>query len=333
MADDGRSIRSKKSNSMDPFSERPSSSGITRTPTNFDISLRDDMSISPSVNRIPDLPSRPQSSRSSLLKGIKLTGSPPADDPASLSFDAMLSSSPMAESTPRLRLEPTQDEDGKRTLRSVRADSRSIFDHDISSLGPSDMETDHTRPHYLTETPPRDSVKRKSSQIKEGGMFKLHSKRTKKHPSPSKTELEGLQASLKVHPEFGISESHDDLESSQALEQNPDAVETLFHAPPLLAPKDPNSKVTGEAKAIEKRMGFGMFPKRDLGRPSVSTSDVPRRPNAQKSMIPRPAEPTSTRSYGPRFSLRGDFGNNTAMDIDELQRDESAYDISTKKKA
>jgi hypothetical protein len=51
--DDGRSIRSRKSHASDPFSERPGSSGIIRTPTNFELSLKDDMSIEASEEIFP----------------------------------------------------------------------------------------------------------------------------------------------------------------------------------------------------------------------------------------------------------------------------------------
>lgn len=198
------------------------------------------------------------------------------------------------------------------------------------------MDIDATPGRNQTDGLWGDRVKRKSSEFKDGGLFKYHSKRKKKHPSPSKAELEGLEKAMNEYPACGASETLMLSEPSKAHEAIPSDVGSLFPAPQLLAPKDLNQKVKEQAKAIEKRMGLRLFPKPELSRSGVSMPDIGRRPNGQKSMIPRPADTTNGKprpeARDHRYSLRDDVVNGTAMDIDELQWDKSAYQINMKKK-
>jgi len=62
-------------------------------------------------------------------------------------FDDLLSSSPVAQSTPRIRLEPSFDEFGKKTLKNVPADAHSLFDN-------SDMDVDDEPPDNTSKLPP-----------------------------------------------------------------------------------------------------------------------------------------------------------------------------------
>jgi hypothetical protein len=68
-------------------------------------------------------------------------------------FDDLLSSSPVAQSTPRIRLEPSFDECGKKTLKNVPADSHSLFDN--SDIGHySDMEVDDEPADFTSKESP-----------------------------------------------------------------------------------------------------------------------------------------------------------------------------------
>jgi hypothetical protein len=76
--------------------------------------------------------------------------STPTDTDRYHNFDDLLSSSPVAQSTPRIRLEPSFDECGKKTLKNVPADSHSLFDN--SDVGHySDMEVDAEPSDYASK--------------------------------------------------------------------------------------------------------------------------------------------------------------------------------------
>lgn len=329
VADDGRSIRSRKSNSTDPFSERPGSSGIIRPPTNLELSLNDNMFIDPNSEIIPDLPSsRPQSSRESLPRGKKLKGSPLSNTYDTENFDALLSSSPLAQSTPRIRLEPTLEQNGRRALKNVPADYRSLFDPDTSSV----TDVDRTPVKPQTGESLRFHIKRKSSLLKESALgFQCHSKRTKKHPSPDTAELEGMEKLLQEHPPFGTSETLVLPGNVEVQDKTPAYFGSAFPAP-VLSPRDPNPNIQDQTKAIEKRKRLGLFPNSELSRTGASSPDIHKRSKIPKSLIPKPADTTNTKPrQDNRYSLRDEVFNGTAMDIDELQRNESAYEIGVKK--
>jgi hypothetical protein len=193
LADDGKSLRSRKSDD-DPFSERPFSRSTTRKPVGSQSRLRDDMSLDESSDDSPALPSRavtPERYKRGLPRR-------PATVP---DFDALLSSSPLAQSTPRLRLEPTFEENGKKVLKNVLAESRSVFDLDPdNSMLTSDMEIDGVDvPSRRVSVYSADVPRRKSSQTRQyrASLGNHGSKRMKKHPSPSKAELERLEYALR----------------------------------------------------------------------------------------------------------------------------------------
>ena len=294
------------------------------------------MSIDPSEEIIPNLPtSRPQSSRESLARGQKHKAYRLTHD--SESFDALFSSSPVAQSTPRIRLAPTVEGNGRRTLKQVPANSQSLFDADSSSMGfrqmevdpppaqndtTSEMEVNTTLPNDQTGEHFGDRVTRKTS-FKDRALPKRHSKKAKKHPSPSKLELEGLEKALSDFPAFGTSQTpvtHEHLDNvgiSQPFTR-------------ALGPKNLNAKIK-EAAASDRKTGLGLFPKPQMPRSDVPLPKTSRRKGQKTSMLPRPAG-TAMKSPRPeldgkKLSVRGAAFNGTAMDIDELQWDRSEYNI------
>ena len=284
------------------------------------------MSVDPSAEIIPDLPtSRPQSSRESVLRGKKSRSSLLATTSFETErFDALLTSSPLAQSTPRIRLEPTLEENGRRTLKNVPADSRSLFDQDTSSV----MDVDSTPSKPQTG---ESSIKRKSSILRESAFgFRYHSKRTKKHPSPSKAELEGMGKVLQQYPpELFI--RADTIEHQEIPDSSPADVGNPTPTP-ILALKDPNPKMKATVKPTEKRRGIGLFPKSQLSRSGTSMPDIPRRPKTSKSLIPKPTEKGNTKPrQDSRSSSRDDLFNGAAMEIDELQWDKSEFGIQMNK--
>jgi hypothetical protein len=217
-----------------------------------------------------------------------------------------------------------------------------------------DVDSAPTRPP--TGEHSGDRVKRKSSLLKESAPdFRYHSKRTKKHPSPSKAELEGMEKFLQEHPLFGTSETL--VLADADADADADAVEEMAHLreaivscsndcqpskqtpinvgclipASILASKDPNPKIKDTAKLMEKRRGIGLFPKPHLSRSGSSLPDIPRGPKVQKSLIPKPIDKANTKPrQDNRYSLRDEVFNDTAMDIDELQTDDSAFQIVKK---
>ena len=220
-------------------------------------------------------------------------------------------------------------------MKNVPADSRSLFDPDNSSVGQqSDMDVD-PQPHSAPSSQPlADTIKWKNSQAKDSGLeFKIHhSKRMKKHPSPSKAELEGLERAMRKFPSLSRSESfspHEDV-SPIGIEVNPKS--------DALAPKDPNIRLeprppkdygNGETLVVPR--------KKELIRTTGSMPDFPKRIKAQKSsLIPKPSELLNTkhrldRRDSRRYSARYDLVDGSMMDVDELQLDLTANDLNMKR--
>ena len=337
VADDGRSIRSRKSNHTDAFSELPESSGITRVPTNFESSLKDDISNDPGDEFIPGLPKcRHQSSRESFSHGKGLKDSRLAYDAES--FDALLSSSPLAQSTPRVGLEPTLERSGRRTLKHLPADSPSTSDTYTSSRYLPGMEVDSTpakdRIDIASEmdidsTPEIKQTANhfggrinRENSFRENGLFNRYSTKTKKHPSPSKKELEGLGKTLKELPPFGTPP----ILVTTAPSKD---VGSFSNVPQVLKQRNPNAKVK-EAVPSRKKSGLGLFPPSELPRCITSMPDISRRKGLTSSMIPRLADNAPMRSKQSdekKVTLQAHVLNATAMDVDELQWNNSMYNI------
>jgi hypothetical protein len=313
IADDSKSLRSRKS-ADDPFSERPHSSGITRTPTSFENRLRDDMSIDQTIEIIPDLPelpSRIQTPKNDARARVKLF-------PLLLEteFDTFLSSSPLAQSTPRIRLEPTI-EDGKRSLKNVPTDSRSLFDLDVDVDMPP-----------ATKVP--DLAKNNSSEGREGGLGVRNSspKNMKKHPSPTKAELEEWERDVGQFPPFRRSESF------AARDDTAPIAPGVGLRAPLMVSKDANARLQRKRRGQGK--GIEFFQKLELMKTTESMPDISRRSEGPKGMIEKPLDTTNT---GPspdvkdtrRQSTQNDDVDSSMMDIDELQWDSSAYNIGMRR--
>jgi len=155
-----------------------------------------------SSEEIPELPARAQHLREEFSS---------ARNHHSNIDDMLLSSSPLAQSTPRIRLEPSFERDGTTRLRNVSASSRSLFDPDNSSLRDhTDMDLDTSSLDLNPGCELNNLGKRKSSPIQEQSIIVsepevpdvLRYKRAKKHPSPSKQELKTLEIALNKFPHF-----------------------------------------------------------------------------------------------------------------------------------
>ncbi|KAG4436417.1 hypothetical protein IFR05_008110 [Cadophora sp. M221] len=297
LADDGKSLRSRKSTDHpdDPFSERPHSSSITRTPTSFENRLRDDASYDQGSEFIPDLPGRCHTPKYTREKKVR-TSIYDND------FDAMLSSSPFAQSTPRIRLEPTFEEDGKKILKNVPADTRSLFDSDQMDI---DSDTMSKAPSS------QEPVKRKNSLVKDYGVRYHSSKKVKKHPSPSKAELEGLERALQDFLPRSPSEGFPPLDDIYPLG------ESLAPAA-ALAPRDPNKKLQDV-----KRRGMKLEPLKMTESMPILLSQP------KKSLPASPRQNISPIDGNRRYMSHNNIADQ--MDLDELQWDDTAYNIGMKR--
>jgi hypothetical protein len=231
-----------------------------------------------------------------------------------------------------------------------------MFDPEASVMGlPLEMDVDTTP--VKNQTPKRSSrrAKRANSEVEGAEVFDYGSVRKKKHPSPSERDLQVLREaanflkgapldtseSLIVSTPFkpkpqgqvlttvsSVSSMPEPLAPQHTTQQLPTAVSSIFPVPQILAPKDPNRKLNGPAKAVEKKGAVGVFPKAQL--PRIATMpDIYGRFKAQKAVVPKPKVDAtqSLLKYGIRHP------NDTALEIDELQCNESTYNIGIKKKA
>lgn len=239
-----------------------------------------------------------------------------------IDFDALFSSSPIAQSTPRIRLEPTFEEDGTKRLGNVPADSRSMFGLDSSKHGHiPNVSADQTPIHNAQR---KAVAKRNNSQVKDVGLgVRSYTKRRKKHPSPSKAELEGLEDALKHYSPCVVSmnaSKQEDLTLSFGELQTGEKLKS----------KD-NNKLLSQAAKRSKGDQFGIFGKPRQNAAGSSLAEPVRRPavRAQKpSMIPKPAgAPTMKRHADSRMFLKRNQASESAMDTDELQWDLTAYHI------
>jgi hypothetical protein len=240
-------------------------------------------------------------------------------------FDTPFSSSPVAQSTPRIRLEPTIEENGDKKLRHVPADSRSLFDPDSSMREPlSDLGTNTAPPQNTA--PRKVIVKRSNSQVQDVGLgVKSHMlKRRKKHPSPSKAEPEGLKDSLAYYSPHLVSM---DTNTQEELTLSFGELRTGD----ILKSKDNNAPLSQAAKRGKTGNRLRLFGKPKQAVTGSSMVEPARRPTMKTlkpSMIPKPAGmPTMNRRTEPRKFQRLTQTDESAMDTDELQWDLTAYHI------
>ena len=318
VAEDGKSLRSRKSFSEDPFASRPGSSGKTRTPTSLETRLNEEMTLDEKAEHIPDLPSqnyvdelhRPQPRRPRNSDSLFI---PHHDD--------ILSSSPIAQSTPRIRLEPAYQGDGRTTLRNVPAESPSMFDQDNSSVvNNSEMEID-SPPAIQVRSRRRSGGRRRSVQARDSYVSTRPYARVKKHPSPSKAELERLGKALDMQlgrGSFNEDDKGDDDVAMGGTDYRPRPT------PGILANLDTNTRLP-EPTRRDQRSGFGLFLKPEMTRTAATMPDIGQPNPSQNS---RPESFTSRFGRGYRGERRLSRPNNTEneslMDIDELQGNQTA---------
>jgi hypothetical protein len=259
----------------------------------------------PTVNTTPK---RPRSKRSK-------------NRPQGGDLDALLSSSPLASSTPRLRLGPSFNEDGKKTLKNVQANARSLVDPDDSIIGlSSEMDIDSGP---SSKGVGRDAVKRKKAKAKEplADDRLQHSKRIKTHPSPSKDELNNLEEAMRNLPPVSAPEN-------VAAQENgfPNDAGLVLKVDPL-APKDANKSLR---KAKRQVAVIGGLRKTTLKQTVESMPDIPAR--LKDTEPANPTEKAKLKRRGSRqYASQNDLADASLMDIDELQWDNAAYYIGMRR--
>ena len=199
IADDGRSLKSGSSGDDLPSDDQLANAN-SETFTSFQSGEDSALTVDQAEQSIQPLPNRSIAIRNiedKVLRPASIRSTEPRYD---MDFDALFSSSPLAQSTPRLRLEPSFENSGSKKIKNIPADSRSVFDRDIPrNVQFSGMDI---APEY-EETPSTEKVaKRINPRTKElEPAVRNHlSKRRKKHPSPSKNELEKLEDALRHYP-------------------------------------------------------------------------------------------------------------------------------------
>lgn len=306
LADDGKSLRSRKSVD-DPFSEQAHLKSASPVPASFEARLKDDMSIDESRENTPDLPNQagtPERPAMNFRRSSGLTD-----------FDTILSSSPVAQSTPRIRLEPSFGDSGKKILKNVPADSRSVFDFDTENI--SDMELDSDPPsHKVSIRSPTGTPIKKSSQAKRhtlgAGVRGFGSRRMKKHPSPSKAELEKLEHAMRDFPHINFSE--DSPAASSAL-----------------APKDINKKLQDSRRRNQVYKGGLKVPSLELTRTTESMPSISGYTSLPRNVVSFQATTDDEKLSDPSTAHSSGRNNlaetGSMMDVDELQWDDVAYTI------
>jgi hypothetical protein len=269
----------------DPFSSQPSLP--PRTPTESEYLLGDSMSVDQSGDAGPHISSTPPSKYND--------------------FDTLFSSSPEAQSTPRIRLEPSFGAGGRKTLKNVPADSRSLFDPDNSDIVGqySDIDVDA---EPVTNMMTADAVKRKGSQLRAPSLgIESPHKRAKKHPSPSKADLEQWGEAMEVYKD-SVQRNGDDS-APTGLSQ----ISTV----PVLAAADPNGKI-GEWKQPKK------------GEMTRAAESMPNLTGRTRTTIVSSVVSTKEKAgkrHSRQYSKQKYTDEGSEMDIDELQLDNSAYHI------
>ena len=210
----------------------------------------------------------------------------------------LFSSSPVGFSTPRIRLEPRPDADGKKRLTGVLVRAPSILDFSFE-----DDHTDDDEPatpgggSQVTDHEHSLSVKRKSA----------------------KEDLRAQISPLNKKPRRISDASTEGLLSIEVGE-----LDTQDHHP--LSEKDVNTRLHCINRGSRKAKGLSMF---DTGKKEKATAAAvaPRSRSALGNRLASASRPTSilfsreSRAHAQKLStIEGD-----GMDIDELQMDDQAY--------
>lgn len=205
---DVRSFHSQNSALTDPFTEPPSSSEQVMQPSTFS-------------SQMPEIGSAPE------FSSLHRTNNKSSAHQSNRDFDdldSLLTSSPLAQSTPRLRLVCNHtDPDRTRRMHKVDAGSPSVLDHNTFAedseiyqgmLGGSPVRTkEQTQPEHLRNLVQHVGLLREktvnnfvaavqtlSGSTSDSGFAPLNRK-WKKNPSPSKARLEELSRRLPYFPD------------------------------------------------------------------------------------------------------------------------------------
>ncbi|KAF7920264.1 uncharacterized protein EAE98_008957 [Botrytis deweyae] len=205
---DVRSFHSQNSALTDPFTESPSSSGQVIQPSTFGSQM-------PETGSAPEFSSLDRTNK----KSSAYQSNTDFDD-----LDSLLTSSPLAQSTPRLRLVCNHtDPDRTRRMYKVDAGSPSVLDHNAFAedsevyqgmlAGSPIKPRDQAQPEHLRNLVQHVGLLREktvnnfvaavqtlSGSTSDSGFAPLNRK-WKKNPSPSKARLEELSRRLPYFPD------------------------------------------------------------------------------------------------------------------------------------
>ncbi|KAK2057619.1 hypothetical protein LY76DRAFT_636422 [Colletotrichum caudatum] len=255
--------------SDDPFSEAYE---IIRTPTPFEHRLKI------SIDSTDDIPPVP------VLNPFAAEKDFDAD------LEGILSEKPLCASTPRTRTvydAATQESPSKRYAKQGKRHLETLRGTEASNVtgGPA----------------PR--------KLKLAGGMKLFRDQAdlsmKKHPSPSKDELNDLETRFRAYAIEQIKKAP--LEEREALEIK----FAGLIGPNALTPRDKNAPMKSRATKDTMDEASSVVEYQHTRESSVLSS--------KKSRIPRPVEPTTRVPFAPRFAPQRQPTNFDAMELDELQ--------------
>ncbi len=215
----------------------------------------------------------------------------------------IFSSSPVGFSTPRLRLEPRPDADGKKRLTGVLMRSPSILDFSFEEYETEGEPATPAGGSQVTDYEHSLSVKRKSA----------------------KEDLRAQLSPTGKKPRRTSDASTEDLLTTEIRDLN-----TEDHRP-LLA-KNTSMRIANTNPETRRAKGMSMVDTGDKGKASIAAAG-PRSRSAFGTRSLSISRPTSilfsreTRAHSRQLSIvEGD-----SMDIDELQTDDQAYQVGGKK--
>ncbi|RFU23832.1 hypothetical protein B7463_g12508, partial [Scytalidium lignicola] len=232
--------------------------------------------------------------------------------------DALISSSPIAQSTPRIQR--TKDDE------STNLGSRSGESRIASKV---DRPDDHLM--HISNPGGADVVKRNNSQAREAGAtMKAHlAKRIRKRLSSRSSKLpEEHQDNPRIY----------DISESVALNEKNRVISSLSETKPdtILTPKDPNSKSLQPLKRSGKRNGSEMVLRPESSAPLKVLSREPKRAQALKPLATSKRATISMLISKPERRIHQSHStqyedSDSMMDTDELQWEDPAYNIGMRR--
>lgn len=249
---------------------------------------------SDTAQELPRLPQLPEDSNSESSLDLRL--------------DAILTSSPEDQSTPKLRRDHSFKRHGKKTLKNTSLVSPSLSDPSHSTNEKvSDMDVDNISEIDLFS----GGLAQSGANLDEDSnfIFRIPSsnRMRKKHPSPSKAELERLSRALDY---TDINNLHARVsKTNNSLTPHSEFLHTSNNVR-ILAPRDRNQMVHEIHGRPTKAEAFNLFQKAKLTRGAASVPAINSQPKNQRlSMIPI------------TFARNGI--DESIMNIDELQMEGS----------